>query len=119
MGLVAYILGEESGIARTIDEKLSPVEIAMTEEKTTSIIETVYLVSLLDDPEGKEIKILEPPLKKVYLDRMTYVGRSELVFLGNVTDILLNNVLTELATKVGANVVIIDNRDSQRIIITE
>lgn len=114
MALVAYVLCEESGIANA-----RPIPVPEpTLERTYVITETIYQISLLKDTSHKEIKILEPPIKKKYLDSLEYIGTSELIFEGKLTEKFVNGVMLDLAKGVGANVIIIDNHDSRRITVT-
>ncbi len=117
MALVIYVLGEEAGIAKPIGHEVNPsLEIKTS---TTVITETTYIISLLNDPDGKELKIWEGAMKKSYLDSLEYIGRSELVFEGKLTDKFINDVFSDLAKKVGANVIIIDHHDSRRKVVTK
>ena len=110
MGLVTYILGEQSGIATQIGYDVDPAVEIIEVYNTQLITETIYSVTVLKGAHGKEVKILEGAVKKKYSDTLEYIGSSKLVFEGKITDEFVNSILINLAEGVGANVVIIDDK---------
>lgn len=117
--LLAHVVGEETGIANTFNSKFNTIAAVAKEERTTIVTETVYDVSLLNDPKRKTLRIMRPPIKKSYLDSLEYIGQSTLVFEGNMTDEILESVLKELAREFKSNIMIIDNQTSTNKVITE
>ena len=119
IGLIIYVLCEQTGIANQIGSDVDPAT-EIKETYTHEIVtETIYTVTVLKGSHGKEVKIFEGAMKKTYLDTLEFVGMSQLVFEGKLTDSFVNSILTDLAEGVGANVVIIDNKSVRTRAVTK
>ena len=116
MALVAYVLCEDTGIAKTFNQ--NPIEID-SQQSTEIVVTQVYRVGMLKGDKFKEFTIFRGAIKKNALDGMEFIGTLEILFPDGATDLVVNKVIEEVAKKYGGNVAIVEDVSTKSKILTK